>query len=360
MRDAIDELGADPAKINPLVPVDLVIDHSVQVDAFGNARAFDINADRDYERNRERYAFLRWGQQAFDNFRVVPPATGHLPPGQPRVPRPGRVQPRARRRHPGLPGHPGRHRLAHDDGQRARRARLGRRRDRGRGGDARPADLDAAAAGGRLQARRRAAGGRDRHRPRPHRHRDAARARRGLASSSSSSAPACTRSASPTGRRSATCRRSSARPARSSRSTARRCATSSSPAARPRRSSSSTPTRASRACSTTRAPRTRPSPRRSSSTSATVEPSIAGPKRPQDRIALADAKPRVHRVAGGVRSGRRRGARQRRRRGVARVVPGLRPAGRGPRRRARAPAGVRAQPRGREPRRDRRAQGRRR
>ena len=76
MRDAIDELGSDPAKINPLVPVDLVIDHSVQVDAFGSPRAFDINADRDYERNRERYAFLRWGQQAFDNFRVVPPATG--------------------------------------------------------------------------------------------------------------------------------------------------------------------------------------------------------------------------------------------------------------------------------------------
>jgi aconitate hydratase len=76
MRDAIDELGSDPSKINPLVPVDLVIDHSVQVDAFGNPRAFDINADRDYERNGERYGFLRWGQQAFDNFRVVPPATG--------------------------------------------------------------------------------------------------------------------------------------------------------------------------------------------------------------------------------------------------------------------------------------------
>jgi aconitate hydratase len=76
MRDAIDDLGSDAAKINPLVPVDLIIDHSVQVDAFGNARAFDINADRDYERNGERYAFLRWGQQAFDNFRVVPPATG--------------------------------------------------------------------------------------------------------------------------------------------------------------------------------------------------------------------------------------------------------------------------------------------
>ena len=76
MRDAMDELGSEPSRINPLVPVDLVIDHSVQVDAFGNDRAFDINADRDYERNEERYAFLRWGQQAFDNFRVVPPATG--------------------------------------------------------------------------------------------------------------------------------------------------------------------------------------------------------------------------------------------------------------------------------------------
>jgi aconitate hydratase len=76
MRDAMDDLGSDPAKINPLVPVDLIIDHSVQVDAFGNERAFEINADRDYERNEERYAFLRWGQQAFDNFRVVPPATG--------------------------------------------------------------------------------------------------------------------------------------------------------------------------------------------------------------------------------------------------------------------------------------------
>ncbi len=76
MRDAMDDLGSDARKINPLVPVDLVIDHSVQVDAFGSAKAFDINADRDYERNEERYAFLRWGQQAFDNFRVVPPATG--------------------------------------------------------------------------------------------------------------------------------------------------------------------------------------------------------------------------------------------------------------------------------------------
>jgi aconitate hydratase A / 2-methylisocitrate dehydratase len=76
MRDAMEDLGGDPGRINPLVPVDLIIDHSVQVDAFGNPRAFDINTDRDYERNEERYAFLRWGQQAFDDFRVVPPATG--------------------------------------------------------------------------------------------------------------------------------------------------------------------------------------------------------------------------------------------------------------------------------------------
>jgi aconitate hydratase len=76
MRDAMAEIGGDPEKINPLVDVDLVIDHSVQVDAFGNERAFAINAEREFERNRERYAFLKWGREAFDNFSVVPPATG--------------------------------------------------------------------------------------------------------------------------------------------------------------------------------------------------------------------------------------------------------------------------------------------
>jgi aconitate hydratase len=76
MRDAMDEIGGDPKAINPLVDVDLVIDHSVQVDAFGNDRAFALNAERDFERNRERYSFLKWGQGSFDNFRVVPPATG--------------------------------------------------------------------------------------------------------------------------------------------------------------------------------------------------------------------------------------------------------------------------------------------
>jgi aconitate hydratase len=76
MRSAMKRLGGDPAKINPLVPVDLVIDHSVQVDFFGNPQALERNADTEFQRNRERYEFLRWGQKAFDNFRVVPPATG--------------------------------------------------------------------------------------------------------------------------------------------------------------------------------------------------------------------------------------------------------------------------------------------
>ncbi len=76
MRDAMTTLGGDPQKINPLVPVDLVIDHSVIVDAFGTAKAFKTNVDLEYERNGERYRFLKWGQSAFDNFRVVPPDTG--------------------------------------------------------------------------------------------------------------------------------------------------------------------------------------------------------------------------------------------------------------------------------------------
>ncbi len=76
MRQAMVKLGGDPQRINPLSPVDLVIDHSVMVDAFGTDRAFQDNVDLEFERNGERYAFLRWGQTAFDNFRVVPPGTG--------------------------------------------------------------------------------------------------------------------------------------------------------------------------------------------------------------------------------------------------------------------------------------------
>jgi aconitate hydratase len=76
LRNAMAELGGDPAKINPHLPVELVIDHSVQVDEYASARAIFRNAELEFERNRERYAFLRWGQEAFDNFKVVPPNTG--------------------------------------------------------------------------------------------------------------------------------------------------------------------------------------------------------------------------------------------------------------------------------------------
>ncbi len=76
MRSAVEELGGDPQIIEPLVPVDLVIDHSVQVDAYGTANALQINTQREFERNKERYEFLKWGQQAFDQFKVIPPSIG--------------------------------------------------------------------------------------------------------------------------------------------------------------------------------------------------------------------------------------------------------------------------------------------
>src|SRR5579884_3439352 len=76
MRDALQAMGADPKLANPLIPADLVIDHSVQVDKFGSRDAFDFNALLEFQRNQERYAFLRWGQTAFADFRVVPPDTG--------------------------------------------------------------------------------------------------------------------------------------------------------------------------------------------------------------------------------------------------------------------------------------------
>src|SRR6478672_2556829 len=76
MRDAMVKMGGDPKRINPLQPVELVIDHSVQVDEYGSEAAFLLNTEKEFERNRERYVFLRWGQNALDNFRVVPPGTG--------------------------------------------------------------------------------------------------------------------------------------------------------------------------------------------------------------------------------------------------------------------------------------------
>jgi aconitate hydratase len=76
MRDAMRQLGGNPEKINPLQPAELVIDHSVQVDEFGTANAYQVNAMLEFDRNRERYAFLKWGQSAFDNFSAVPPGMG--------------------------------------------------------------------------------------------------------------------------------------------------------------------------------------------------------------------------------------------------------------------------------------------
>jgi aconitate hydratase len=76
MREAISELGGDPTKVNPLAPAELVIDHSVIADKFGTKTSFEENTDIEYERNQERYRFLRWGQTAFDEFKVVPPGTG--------------------------------------------------------------------------------------------------------------------------------------------------------------------------------------------------------------------------------------------------------------------------------------------
>lgn len=76
MRDAIKKLGGDPEKINPLVPVDLVVDHSVQVDAFRSPEALQINQDREFERNYERFQFLKWGSNAFKGLTIVPPGSG--------------------------------------------------------------------------------------------------------------------------------------------------------------------------------------------------------------------------------------------------------------------------------------------
>ena len=154
MRDAMARMGGDPKKINPLSPVDLVIDHSVQIDFFGTKGAFKQNVELEYERNGERYAFLRWGQTAFDNFRVVPPGTGICHQVNLEYLAQMVWTAEDRRQDLRLSRHAGRHRQPHDDGQRPGGAGLGRRRHRGRGGDARPAGVDADSRGGRLQARR--------------------------------------------------------------------------------------------------------------------------------------------------------------------------------------------------------------
>ena len=229
MRNVAAAMGKDPKTIEPLVPVDLVVDHSVQVDHYGNKDALDLNMKLEFQRNRERYQFMKWGMQAFDTFGVVPPGFG--------IVHQVNLEYLARGVHKGkdgvlLPRHPGRHRQPHHHDQRHRRGRLGRGRHRGRGRHAGPAGVLPDARRGRRRADRQAARGRHRHRPGADRHRDAAQATRWSASSSSSSAKARARWRCPTARPSPTWRPNTARRWASSRSTRRPSSTSRAPAAR--------------------------------------------------------------------------------------------------------------------------------
>ncbi len=179
MRDAMGDLGGDPARINPLQPAELVIDHSVQVDAFGTREGVPDQRRPGVRAQPGALCVPALGPAGVRRLRCRAAGHRNRAPGQPRVPRARRVHPRGRRHHPGLPGHAGGHRLPHHDGERPRRSRLGSGGDRGRGRDAGPAGLDADAPGDRLQAQRRAAGGCDRHRPGPDCHADAAGERSG-------------------------------------------------------------------------------------------------------------------------------------------------------------------------------------
>ena len=222
-------MGGDPKKINPLQPVELVIDHSVQVDAFGSADAFEQERGARVRAQRRALRVPQVGPGALDDFRAVPPDTGHRPPGEHRVSRARRLRRRRRRRsrtrrqHRRVSRYRRRHRLAHDDGQRPRRARVGRRRHRSRGRDARPAGDDADSRSHRLQAHRQAA--RRRHRDRPRSAVTQMLRKKGVVGKfvefyGAGLSIICR---SPIARRSATCRRSTARRSRSSRSTSRRC-----------------------------------------------------------------------------------------------------------------------------------------
>ena len=149
MRDAMADLGG--GRIDPLLPVDLVIDHSVTVDAFGTADAFARNVEIEYAPQRRALPDVALGAAGVRQLPGRAAGHRHLPPGEPRVPGAGRV---GRRRRTRLPGHARRHRLPHADGQRSRRRRVGRRRHRSGGGAARPAGVAAHPQGDRRRAHR--------------------------------------------------------------------------------------------------------------------------------------------------------------------------------------------------------------
>ena len=179
MRDAMKRMGGDPKKINPLQPVELVIDHSVQVDEAGHRRRLPHQRRAGIQPQPGALRLPPLGPGRLQELPGRPArhrasstrSTSNTSPGSSSLGRRGRQA--AHRRPTGLSRHARRHRLAHDDDQRPGRPRLGRRRDRGRGGDARPAGLDARPAGRRLQAPRRAARRGDGDRPRADRHPDA-------------------------------------------------------------------------------------------------------------------------------------------------------------------------------------------
>ena len=266
MRDAMKAMGGDPNKINPLVPAELVIDHSVQVDVFGTPQAFERNAELEFERNKERYSFLRWGQTAFDNFKVVPPDTGIV--HQVNLEYLSRVvfvndDERAVAYPDTLVGTDSHTTMVNGlgvlgwgvGGIEAEAAMLGQPMSM----------LIPQVIGFKLEGA--AARGLDRDRPGADGHRDAAQARRRRQVRRVLRRRPGRACRWPIARRSATCRPSSARPARSSRSTPRRCATSSSAVARSSRSSWSRPTPRPTACGTTRTPRSPPTATCCSSTS---------------------------------------------------------------------------------------------
>ena len=187
MRDAMKNLGGDPKKINPLVPVDLIIDHSVAVNHFGTPTAFKKNVEDEYKQNQERYEFLKWSQKSFDNFRVVPPGTGichqvnleylsqTVWTRKDKVKVDGKVVTMDVAYPDTLVGTDSHTTMVNG----LVGARLGRRRHRGGSRDARPALFDADPGSDRHEAHRQAQGRRHRDRPRAHRHADAAQARRG-------------------------------------------------------------------------------------------------------------------------------------------------------------------------------------
>ena len=176
MRSVAQKMGKNPKTIEPLVPVDLVVDHSVQIDHYGTKDALDLNMKLEFKRNEERYQFMKWGMQAFDTFKVVPPGIGIVPPGEPRVPGARRAQDEGRHV---LSRHAGRHRQPHHHDQRHRRGGLGRGRHRGRGRHAGPAGLLPHARRGRVSISRASCSGVHRDRSGADGHRDAAQGQGG-------------------------------------------------------------------------------------------------------------------------------------------------------------------------------------